>query len=77
MSKMSAKFVGKKVGLSTKEVYKMWSAMGFVKKDNFGDWTLTDNGHAFGGKISQGSHCPVPTFEFKNIVEAMIRFYKK
>ena len=77
MSRMSARFIGKEVGLSTSEVYDMWKDMGLVKKDKFGDWALTEAGRAFGGQVSKSSYCPVPTFKFGDIVNAMIGFYKK
>lgn len=76
MSRMSARFIGQKVGLATKDVYNMWERMGFVIKDKFGDWILTDAGKAFGGKLSQGNY-PVPTFKFDDIVNAMVGFYNK
>ena len=45
MSRMSARFVGRAVGMSTKWVYGMWKDMGLVVKDKFGDWALTAAGH--------------------------------
>ena len=44
MSRMSARFIGHKVGLPTKDVYSMWERMGLVVKDKFGDWVLTEAG---------------------------------
>lgn len=74
---MSARFIGQKVQLSTKSVYEMWEKMGFVVKDKFGDWALTELGRINGGKMSKSNNLPVPTFEFDDIVEKMIDFYKK
>lgn len=76
MSRMSARFIGLKVGLSTKDVYEMWQGMGVVTKDKFGDWVLTEAGRALGGKSSKGDYS-VPTFKFDTIVNAMIGFYNK
>ena len=50
MSRMSARFVGRAVGMSTKWVYGMWKDMGLVVKDKFGDWALTAAGHNIGGE---------------------------
>ena len=76
MSRMSARFIGQKVGLTKEVVYEMWSKMGIVRKDNFGDWILTGAGRELGGKLSKGKY-PVPTFKFDDIVTAMIAFYNK
>ena len=77
MSRMSARFVGKKVGLSALQVYDMWKDMGLVIKDNLGDWALTEMGKKKGGQMSKSTHSPVPTFEFSTIEKLMIEFYRK
>ncbi len=75
MERMSARFVAKRVGMSTKWVYDMWKDMGLVIKDNFGDWILTDLGKKIGGKMSSNSNLSVPTFEFQIVEKMMIDFY--
>lgn len=77
MSRMSARFVGRAVGMSPKWVYGMWKDMGLVVKDKFGDWALTAAGHNIGGRMSKSNHCPVPTFDFEVIEQMMIDFYNK
>lgn len=77
MSRTSARFVGRAVGMSTKWVYGMWKDMGLVVKDKFGDWALTAAGHNIGGRISKSNHCPVPTFDFEVIEQMIIDFYNK
>ena len=76
MSRMSARFVAKEVGLTTKKVYEMWKGMGVVKKDKFEGWDLTELGRKMGGKLSKGNS-PVPTFKFDSIVTEMINFWNK
>lgn len=77
MSRMSARFVGKEVGLTTKAVYQMWKDMGLVCKDKFGDWVLTEAGRAVGGRMSNGARLEVPVFDFEVIEKLMIDFYNK
>ena len=77
MSRMSASFVAKEVGMSTTWVYDMWKDMGLVAKDKFGDWVLTEEGRKIGGRMSSGSHLSVPTFRFEDIEQLMIDFYNK
>lgn len=77
MNRMSARFVAKKVGMSTTWVYDMWKDMGWVVKDKFGDWVLTDLGRKVGGKMSDSNRLSVPTFEFETIEKIMIDFYNK
>ncbi len=77
MGRMSARFVGQMVGMSTEWVYGMWKDMGLVIKDKFGDWTLTEVGRSIGGRMSKSNHCPVPTFDFAVIEKMMIDFYNK
>ena len=77
MNRMSARFVAQKVGKSTAWVYDMWKDMGFVVKDKFGDWDLTELGRKVGGRMSEGSRLSVPTFEFEKIEKMMIDFYNK
>lgn len=72
MSRMSARFVAKKVGMSTEWVYKMWKEMGLVIKDSIGDWILTEKGYKVGGQMSIGSKLSVPTFKFEEIEKMMI-----
>lgn len=73
--RMSARFVGNKVGMDTKWVYDLWEKMGVVIKDKFGDWILTKYGRSIGGKMSKSNYCPVPTFKFEIIEKKMIDFY--
>lgn len=75
MTRMSAKFVANRVGMSTNWVYELWRDMGLVMKDKFGDWALTDLGRQLGGRISKSNYCPVPTFEFEKIEQMMIDYY--
>lgn len=77
MSRMSARFVGKEVGLSTESVYKMWYDMGLIVKNQYGDWTLTQLGREIGGRMSSGSRLQVPTFDIDMIAERMIDFWNK
>jgi len=77
MGRMSARFVGNKVGMSTKWVYEMWQDMGLVFKDKCGDWALTELGKSIGGRMSKSIHCPVPTFDFEVLEKMMIDFYNK
>lgn len=77
MSRMSARFVAQKVGMTTQWVYDMWKDMGLVDKDKFGDWVLTATGRANGGRMSKGSRLVVPTFDFEVIEQMMIDFYNK
>lgn len=77
MSRMSARFVANKVGMSTAWVYKMWKDMGLVVKDKFGDWVLTEAGREIGGKMSSGNRVSVPTFKFETIEQLMIDFYNQ
>lgn len=75
--RMSARFVAQEVGKSTSWVYDLWEKMGFVIKDKFGDWILTEAGRASSGRMSKSSYRPVPTFDFDIIEQKMIDFYKK
>lgn len=77
MERLSARFVGNKVGKSTEWVYDMWKDMGLIIKDNFGDWVLTEAGKSIGGKMSKSSCHPVPTFDFEVIETMMIDFYSE
>lgn len=77
MERMSARFVGNKVGMSTEWVYGMWKDMGLVIKDKFGDWALTEAGRSVGGRMSKSNRCPVPTFDFETIEKMMMDFYNK
>ena len=75
MERMSARFVARKVGMTTEWVYSMWKDMGLVTKDEFDEWILTEEGKNIGGKMSNSNHCPVPTFDFGVIEKLMIDFY--
>ncbi len=75
MGRMSARYVGEKVGMSVAWVYNMWKDMGLVVKDKFGEWSLTEEGRKIGGRMSKNNHCPVPTFDFHIIEKKMIDFY--
>lgn len=75
MTRMSARFVAKNVGMSTEWVYRMWKEMGLVIKDK-GDWILTQLGYEVGGKMSNNK-ISVPTFKFEVIEKLMIEFYNK
>ncbi len=77
MGRMSARFIAQQVCMSVKDVYEMWKDMGFVEKDKFGDWVLTNLGRENGGKMSSGSRLSVPTFDLDDITEKMIDFYNK
>lgn len=77
MSRMSARFVAREVGMSTTWVYDLWNSMGIVVKDKFGDWILTEAGRKIGGRMSKSNHCPVPTFDFDAIEQLMIDTYNK
>ena len=77
MSRMSARFVAQKVGMSTAWVHNLWKDMGLVMKDKFGDWVLTQAGRDIGGTMSKGNRLQVPTFDFKKIEALMIEFYNK
>lgn len=77
MSRMSARFVAQKVGMTTQWGYNMWKDMGLIDKDKFGDWGLTAAGRSIGGRMSRGSHLEVPTFDFDVIEQLMIDFYNK
>ena len=77
MSRMSARFVAQKFGMSVKLVYDMWHDMGLVTKDKFGDWILTELGKQHGGKMSNGNRVSVPTFKFEAIEKLMIDFFNK
>ena len=76
MSRKSARYVARDVGLSTGEVYGMWKDMGLVD-NKLGDWKLTDKGRENGGKTSKSGYNPVPTFESDTIIDKMIKHYKK
>lgn len=77
MSRMSARYIGQKVGKKTSEVYDIWSNMDLVAKDKYGDWILTDLGKKIGGKMSNGNRLPVPIFDLKIIKEMMVDFYNR
>lgn len=75
MTRMSARFIAKQVGLTTKKVYEMWKEMGVIENDKFG-WSLTEAGRKLGGKLSKGDY-PVPTFKLEDITNAMVKFWNK
>lgn len=76
MGRMSARYVANKLGRSIAGVYKDWQDMGLVKKDSWGDWTLTELGRKKGGRMSSGSRLQVPTFDFDEIKKTMDEFKK-
>lgn len=71
IGRMSARYLGQKLGMSAKAVYEFLEEMGLVQKDKMGDWTLTDFGRKSGGKMSQGSYLSVPIFELDIIKRLM------
>lgn len=74
----SARFIAQELlNFSTSDVYECWKDMGLVVKDKLGDWILTDQGKAIGGKMSKSDRCPVPTFDSVKIVDMMEEFCKK
>ena len=75
MSRMSASFIAKKIGMETKWVYQLWQKMGLICKNKLGDWALTELGRQYGGKMSIGSYLSVPTFQFEIIEKLMIDFF--
>ena len=75
MERMSARYVAKKVGMTTQWVYDLWNEMGLIIKDKFGDWVLTDLGKQNSGRMSKSNHLPAPTFDFGIIEKLMIDFY--
>ncbi|MBR4057655.1 MAG: hypothetical protein IKK00_05915 [Oscillospiraceae bacterium] len=77
MGRMSARYVGRAVGMPSQWVYDLWHKMGLVVKDKFGDWVLTDAGRQIGGKMTTGSRLSVPSFDFSVIEKLMIDFYNK
>lgn len=78
MGRKSARFIANMLSnYTTKDVYEIWKDMGLVVKDKVGDWILTDLGRNSGGKMSQGIHTPVPTFDADSIIEKMIEFCKE
>ena len=77
MERMSARFVGRKLGLSAERVYSIWEGMGLVIKDNFGGWDLTEVGRNIGGRMSKSNHRPVPTFDFEVVEKMMLDYYNK
>ena len=77
MTRMSARYVARKVGMTTQWVYDMWKDMGLVQKDKFGDWSLTAAGRVIGGEMSKSNYLSVPTFRFEDIEQPMIDFYNE
>lgn len=76
MDRMSARFIGIKLGKATAEIYDMWKQIGLVTKDKFGDWILTELGRNVGGKMSKSNYLAVPRFEYDTIVKLMENFQK-
>ncbi|MBO5425911.1 MAG: hypothetical protein J6A25_10400 [Lachnospiraceae bacterium] len=77
MNRMSARFVGNKVGKSASWVYSIWENTGLVLKDKFGDWALTDEGRSIGRRMSKNNYRSVAIFDFGVIEKIMIDFYVK
>ena len=76
MGRMSAHFIAREFGQKASWAYEIMKELGLVVKDKFGDWALTDLGKKIGGKMSQSSYRPVPSFDFE-IVSKMIEEYLK
>ncbi len=77
MSRMSARFIGKEVGLTPAAVYDLLEKLGYVVKNKLGDWVLTEIGRTHGGKMSSGSRVSVPTFDLDKIESALIQTFTK
>ncbi len=78
MGRKSARFIADMlINYTPKDVYEIWKDMGLVIKDKFGDWVLTDLGKEIGGRMSNGNHLSVPTFDADSIIEKMIAFCKQ
>lgn len=79
MGRMAAKFFGREIGESTTFVYDLWQGMGLIvkNKDKVSGWELTDFGRQLGGRMSQNSYCPVPTFVFEVIEPKMREYFLK
>ena len=76
MSRKSAKYIAMElVGYAASDVYEIWKDMGLIIKNKYGDWTLTELGVQFGGKMSKNSLQSVPTFEANYIIDKMIEWY--
>lgn len=71
MNRMSARYIGIKLGISTEGIYEILKDIGYVFVDKFGDWALTDLGRANGGRMSKNNYRPVPTFDF-DVIEGVI-----
>lgn len=74
MNRMSARFFGSKLNISTQEVYSVWEDMGIVVKNKIGDWIVTEAGTKIGGRSSKGFG--VPTFDFDSIKAIMLKYMK-
>lgn len=77
MSRMSARYIAPKMGMSTSSVYNTWEKMGLVMKNKYGDWTLTNLGMDIGGRMSRSNYLSVPTFELEPILKLMREFFAK
>lgn len=79
MGRMAAKFFGREIGESADFVYDLWKGMGLIvkNKDKVSGWELTDLGRQLGGRMSQNSYCPVPTFVFEAIEPKMREYFLK
>ena len=67
MGRMSARFIGIKLGKKTADIYNVLEQKNFVVKGQFGTYNLTEEGRKIGGKMSIGSPSPTPTFDFDTI----------
>lgn len=77
MDRKSARFVGLEMCLPTKKVYEIWHQMGLVMKNVYNEWVLTQKGYDLGGKMSNNSYVPVPTFDLATIKKSMEEFIGK
>ena len=77
MSKSGATGIGKAIGMMPKTVNKILSQMGYIMKDKFGNWILTELGKKKGGTYSQQTNYPVPTFDLENICLDIAEFLKQ
>lgn len=73
--RMSARFIGSKIGLPADSVYKTWADMGIIRLHQQGYWDLTEEGKALNGRYSKNGG--VPTFKFEEIVPLMKSFWHK
>ena len=73
MGRMSARFVGRELGMKTDDVYRSWEKLGVVNSDKHGFFHLTDFGKSVGGKLCRHG---TPTFDLEQISKMMHGFGK-